>query len=502
MGLTREEEEELYLRELIDTTNEAFLPLYGVDNRFLVLKGGGGSGKSIFAGRKILERCVSESGHRFLVARKVAKTIRESCYQQLREQISMHYTPSDWTINKGDMAFVHKNGSQIITAGLDDVEKLKSIYRVTGIWVEEASELEERDLDQLNIRLRGETKYYKQIILSFNPILATHWLKKRFFDKQVPEACVHESTYKDNRFLDAEQARVLESFKETDPYYYMVYCLGGWGVTGATVFDSQKVAQRISEIKPPIKKGYFTYTDNGLKLDKITWIDDPQGSIEIYEEPKAGYPYVIGGDTAGEGSDYFTAQVLENTTGKQVARFRQQKMDEDIYARQVYCLGRKYNDALIGLEENFSPHPIKELTRIRYPKQYVREKEDDYTGKLEPRFGFKTTSATRPTAIAGLVTIVRENTELINDRDTLEEMLTFVRNEKGRPEAQSGAHDDLIMALAIAYYIRTQQRAYVLPNEGRKTKWRKDQYEDYRNASAADKKLLLQMWGEPERWIS
>jgi phage terminase large subunit len=52
---------------------------------------------------------------------------------------------------------------------------------------------------------------------------------------------------------------------------------------------------------------------------------------------------------------------------------------------------------------------------------------------------------------------MRENIALINDRLTLEEMLTFVRSEKGRAEAQGGAHDDLVMALAIAYYIREQQ---------------------------------------------
>ena len=58
--------------------------------------------------------------------------------------------------------------------------------------------------------------------------------------------------------------------------------------------------------------------------------------------------------------------------------------------------------------------------------------------------------------LAELVKIVRESVELINDKLTLEEMLTFVRNEKGRPEAQQGAHDDLVMGLAIAYYSRSQ----------------------------------------------
>ena len=90
---------------------------------------------------------------------------------------------------------------EILFAGLDDVEKLKSIHDITGIWIEEASEIEERDFDQLDIRLRGESRYYQQIILTFNPITITHWLKKRFFDRKDPRVRTHRSTYKDNLII-------------------------------------------------------------------------------------------------------------------------------------------------------------------------------------------------------------------------------------------------------------------------------------------------------------
>ena len=213
--------------------NAAFMPLYFDQHRYLVLKGGGGSGKSIFAGRKVLERVTSEPGHRWLVCRKVQRTIRESCFKQLIGQLSDHYPASGYRVNKSDLLITLANGSEIIFAGLDDVEKLKSIYNITGIWIEEASELTEADFNQLDIRLRGETDYYKQIILSFNPVSITHWLKKRFFDRKEPRARVHESTYKDNRFLDAEQIQVLEGYKETDEYYYDVYCLASRSPTFA-----------------------------------------------------------------------------------------------------------------------------------------------------------------------------------------------------------------------------------------------------------------------------
>ena len=185
-------------------------------------------------------------------------------------------------------------------------------------------------------------------------------------------------------------------------------------------------------------------------------MDDEQGYIRIFEEPKKSYPYVIGGDTSGEGSDYFTGQIIDNTSGKQVATLRHQ-FDEDLYAKQMYCLGKHYNTALIGIETNYSTYPVKELQRLDYFRQFVRETEDTITHTYTKKYGFQTTKLTRPLIIADLVEIVREHTDLINDVETLNEMLTFVRNEKGRAEAQDGAHDDLIMALAIAYYIRDQQ---------------------------------------------
>ena len=86
----------------------------------------------------------------------------------------------------------------------------------------------------------------------------------------------------------------------------------------------------------------------------------------------------------------------------------------------------------------------------------IRVAVDTYTGKTEKRFGFKTTSLTRPTIISRLIEIVREHCDTINDKDTLEELLTIIRNEKGRIEAPEGGHDDQMMGLAIAHHIREQ----------------------------------------------
>ena len=228
--------------------------------------------------------------------------------------------------------------------------------------------------------------------------------------------------------------------------------------TGKCYFEQENIIKRIQEVKDikPVQQGYFDFEYNGLKITKIKWVEDKEGAIKIYEKPKKYYPYVLAGDTAGEGSDYFIGQVLDNTDGSQVAVLRQE-LDEISYTRQMYCLGMYYNKALIGIEANYSTFPIQELERLKYPNQYVRVKEDKYTKKTEKSYGFKTTTVSRPRILGQLQAIVKESIELLVDIDTLKEGLTFIKNEKGRAEAQVGYHDDLIMALAIAYDIRSQQ---------------------------------------------
>lgn len=229
--------------------------------------------------------------------------------------------------------------------------------------------------------------------------------------------------------------------------------------TGTCYFNKEIIMGRINKIKniKPLRKGYFSYSINGNKISDIDFIDDEKGYIDIYEEPKEGHPYVLGGDTAGDGSDYFTGLVIDNSNSKQIAKLRHNKIDEDEYSRQIYCLGTYYNNALVGLENNYSTYPTKKLKEYDYPKMYIREVEDNIPEVIQDKYGFLTTKATRPIILAMLKEIFRDNISYINDLDVLYEGLVFIKNEKGRAEAEQGKHDDLIMGLAITYYIRTQQ---------------------------------------------
>ena len=231
--------------------------------------------------------------------------------------------------------------------------------------------------------------------------------------------------------------------------------------TGTCIFDKTALTARLAALPAPVRRVRFAYAERGDMLTLTGVEDDPNGPVLVYRAPEPGKPYVIGGDTAGDGSDWFTGQVLDNTTGEQAAVLRQ-RFDEDEYARQMMCLGYWYNTALLGIEVNFSTFPVKECTRLGYPRQYQREVQDSYTGRLQQRFGFRTDQKSRPAAIAQLVRYAREHPEGLRDAETLREMLVFVKNERGRPEAMRGEHDDLVMALAIAHACRAQQSALPL----------------------------------------
>jgi phage terminase large subunit len=485
--------------------------------KFLVLIGGSASGKSYEVADIIIDRIVQETEgrpHRILCVRSERTQVTKSQFPLLKNRALQRYPELEgfkWEINNAEgkeKIILGKN--EIVFAGLDDVEKLKSIFDITSAWVEEADQVSLSDIDEIDRRLRV-IGYPMHIYVSFNPVSVLCPLKKRYFDgrskrticirgeqrfedfthykkfkmdykvltEKVEEVVegkkisifkyntlIIHSTFKDNKFTPDDYYVTMADLKKNNADEYNIYALGMWGISGGTYFDKHTVNERIMANVQPIKRGYFefAYENERIRDETIAWVKDPDGIICIYEEPKTGYPYAAGGDTAGEGSDWNTGYFTNNVTKQDVACLNY-KYDEDLYARQMYCLGKYYGslnccngDALIGIETKFSTHPVKELMRLGYNAQYWREERPDaMTGNYKKIYGFDTNSATRPTALGMLRTTMRENPGLVLDTKLLLEMTTFIKNEKGRPEAAKGAHDDCIMARAINCYIAHQK---------------------------------------------
>lgn len=230
---------------LPDWVNPVFYQHFWNHQRFNAWWGGAGSGKSVAAMQRIAYRMVAETGHNYLGIRKVSESNRQSTYAEVLKWINTWHLEPLFKISDQAMKIECINGNTMIFRGMNDFrarEKVKSITfdngPLTDIHVEEASELDEEDFNQLNLRLRGIALQPFQMTLTFNPIHVMHWLKRRLIDTPSPKTLVLHTTYLDNKFLDDGYREELESYKLTDPTYYDVYCLGKWGQLGEAAFPN------------------------------------------------------------------------------------------------------------------------------------------------------------------------------------------------------------------------------------------------------------------------
>ena len=275
-------------RKHVKEKSPAFVPAFVDQSRYQVLWGGAGSGKSHIVARKWLYRLLKESDvqHKFLIVRKVNKTLKRSVFTLFKNIIKRWGLYNEFEFNNTDLTITYKaNGSQLLFTGMDDPEKLKSIEGITGIWMEEATESTQEDFEQLDLRLRGETKYPKQIILTLNPISEQHWIKRVFFDNPISGAFTLHSTYLDNAFIDSDYKMVMENKRKTNPRYYNIYALGNWGTADGLVFNN--VTQRL--IRPDEIAGLecvqgldFGYTNDPTAFHQ-SYIDLKNKRIFVYD---------------------------------------------------------------------------------------------------------------------------------------------------------------------------------------------------------------------------
>lgn len=206
-----------------------FFPLLtDYSHRWEVYMGSAGSSKSYFVSQKLIARCVREK-IKVLVCRRYGSTIRNSCFSLFKEIITKWKLTPYLKIRETDFNIKFPNGSEIIFLGLDDEQKLLSINDISCVFIEEAFEVPQHIVEQLNLRMRGSADN-QQIIMAFNPISRNHWLYD-FCEVNPPESFIfHRSTYKDNPFLPAEYVKALDEMEIRNPNKYRIYGRGEWGV--------------------------------------------------------------------------------------------------------------------------------------------------------------------------------------------------------------------------------------------------------------------------------
>ena len=184
-----------------------------------------------------------------LVIRKTYRTIKDSCFTDLKWALERIGVIDEWNITLSPLEMTRKKtGQKILFRGLDDPLKVTSITVEKGVlcwaWLEEAYEvMNEADFDVLDESIRGEcpAPLFKQWTITFNPWNEHHWLKKRFFDAEPsPDILAITTNYLCNEWLDDADKRVFERMKKQNPRRYQVAGLGNWGIVDGLVYENWK----------------------------------------------------------------------------------------------------------------------------------------------------------------------------------------------------------------------------------------------------------------------
>lgn len=278
--------------------NDAYLPYLNDMSDVLILYGGSGSGKSKFMSQRVVIDVLG-GGRNYLILRQVARTIRRSVFNEIVKAISESGLSAHFKVNKSEALITCSNGYQIMFAGLDDVEKIKSITPQLGVltdaWIEEATETNRDSFKNLLKRLRGgDESVAKRIVMTFNPIIKLHWIYQEFFatigwrDDQTEyhskELSILKTWYVHNAFLTKQDVENL--LDEKDAYYRNVYTFGNWGILGAVIFKNW-IVRDLSHMHEQ-----FTNTKYGLDFGfskdpaalVVAHYDRLRKTIYIYDE--------------------------------------------------------------------------------------------------------------------------------------------------------------------------------------------------------------------------
>ncbi|MCL2083203.1 MAG: PBSX family phage terminase large subunit [Oscillospiraceae bacterium] len=233
----------LYLPTLVGRGYGSFWRFKG---RYRVVKGSRASKKSKTTALNIITRMMEYPTANTLVVRKVFRTLKDSCFTELKWAIKRLEAEAWWEVKESPLELTYKpTGQKIYFRGLDDPLKVTSITVANGVlcwmWIEEAYEIsKESDFDMLDESIRGAIPegMFKQITLTFNPWNEQHWLKKRFFDRQDGNILAMTVNYLCNEWLDDADREVFDTMAKQNPRRFKVAGMGEWGIAEGLIYEN------------------------------------------------------------------------------------------------------------------------------------------------------------------------------------------------------------------------------------------------------------------------
>ena len=232
--------------KLPELVGKGYKDFWNFKGRYRVCKGSRASKKSKTTALFFIYSMMKYPGANLLVIRKVYRTLKDSCFTDLKWAINRLQVNEYWDVKESPLEITYNpTGQKILFRGLDDPLKVTSITVETGnlcwAWIEEAYEInKEQDFNMLDESIRGkiEEPLYKQITLTFNPWNERHWLKKRFFDVEDDNVMAKTTNYMCNEWLDESDKKLFEDMKKNNPRRYQVAGLGNWGIVEGLVYEN------------------------------------------------------------------------------------------------------------------------------------------------------------------------------------------------------------------------------------------------------------------------
>lgn len=291
-------EEQVLKIKLPDVVGRGYKAYWNFKGRYRIVKGSRASKKSKTTALWYITNMMKYSKSNLLVVRKTYRTLKDSCFTELKWAINRLKVQDFWDIKESPLEMTYiPTGQKIYFRGLDDPLKVTSITVDVGslcwMWIEEAYEImKEEDFDILDESIRGEVEenLFKQITLTFNPWNEHHWIKKRFFDAENdPDILAITTNYLCNEWLDAADKRVFERMRINNPRRYRVAGLGEWGIVEGLVYENwREEAFKLDKIRqiPGIISAFgldFGYTNDPSALF-CGMVDVDNKKIYVFDE--------------------------------------------------------------------------------------------------------------------------------------------------------------------------------------------------------------------------
>ena len=391
-----------------------------------------GSGKSYVGALKALADMQENPKSLGMVTAPTYRMLEDSTLRSILQV----FPEGSYIFHPGTMVLKYHNGAEALLRSTDDAENMRGPNAAWG-WMDEAARSTERAFEVLKGRVRVKgfplRKWLTTTPNGFN------WVYRLF--KQFPKDgyVLHQWRTKDNPNVSEQAVASLQSSYQGA---FALQELEGQFVelSGTPFFDGERLREMLDDCRLPLAQEL--------------------GAINVWRRPVVAGRYVAGGDLAwGETGAYSCLEMLDFQTGEQVAEIHG-RLPPDEMAQMAVNLCKRYNDAFAVLEANGEGlHVVTKMVELGYGKRmYHRDAEAGERNELErsrqirmpKRPGWQTTAATRPVMLADLAEAVRNRGLVVRSREAMSELMSFVRDEKGKPGPVQGQYSDRVMALGLA----------------------------------------------------